>query len=707
MSPQSFAQRALALLDDDLCAGMLGDPAFTIDHGASMVADAGAARGRALVHALSDAASGDVRLAWLAAGMAEGAGDASEARRIAADALGRAGTGPDAADAAMAVAQLAVRHERYDDALDVLDAWCARDPEHEQLQALRALAHELAAESGAAHAARARFADRSLLLRLRSAVTAFVDADPELARWHEEEVASFLAEARETAGLGPFDRFGDRGCLRLDATDAPWADDGTEVAAAIAIVAAERAWLSGPDEPGDSDLDDGSDQSALLARFAAAPDTPADLADAARGWLRHVRYGLWQPVPAHRTGQDGESGEPLAGTWFTDLVTRRQVYAAVPPAYLDGLPRWSVLAGALAPIGGVWHCGAAMVVLEPSVADRAADIALETADAVAYALAREHGIRVPRPRRSSRSAARPHGVLAALADPMEPTQADLTAKVLGTSLANLVGMVERSQRQVPVLANTDGDRLELLRATFPAPDPLGVRVRLLDHPDFEGDDDLPGSEGSGDGGQLAPPLRWLGREMSAAEAASSLAAAQAEARRRGWGPVPEPEGPRRWLRGILQFHPGRIVVELNSRPRLEALSALLGAAGAGPPEVQWLGDPAVDIAPRGGRLRGGHADDPEAEEAWRAAWLDEPVPALEGVSPRVAADIPRRRVQLESLLRQFEHDADLAAMEGRRPLDVARLRAELGMTGGVLGDDEPGADPSAGDDDPEEVDGLT
>jgi hypothetical protein len=62
-------------------------------------------------------------------------------------------------------------------------------------------------------------------------------------------------------------------------------------------------------------------------------------------------------------------------------------------------------------------------------------------------------------------------------------------------------------------------------------------------------------------------------------------------------------------------------------------------------------------------------------EGWERAWLDEPVAALRGSTPRAAAgsaDWPR----LESLLRQFEYDADAA---GRPSQVIAWLREQLGL----------------------------
>jgi hypothetical protein len=246
-------------------------------------------------------------------------------------------------------------------------------------------------------------------------------------------------------------------------------------------------------------------------------------------------------------------------------------------------------------------------------------------------------------------------------------------------------MVEADARRPPVLTNTDGDPVEMLVARYPATDPAAVRRRLLAGPDFESDDD------EVHGGDVGAPVRWLGREMTATEAAGSLAQLRAEAAKKGWGPIEEPVGPRRWLRGVLRFEPSAVRVEVNSRRRFDDLTMRLRLVGAGEPIIERIADPAVDLPVRGGRPLGGRGGEPEAEAAWLEHWLDEPVPALGGATPRAAAADPKRRILLESLLRRFEFDADLAAAGGQRPRDVERLRASLGMhAGGVAG--TPGED---------------
>jgi hypothetical protein len=718
VSPEAFADRVCNLLTDDLVARMIADPDFGGNRGAEIGVLAGDVRGRALAVMLAERLSDEPRLVWFVANLAEAAGDLDLAERIIQGALGDL-EGGEAADASAYLGLMWLEAGRLGDSIELVDRACARSPEHDELQVLRArcltraamlariasgdaddstraLAAALGieapppAELEVASDALARFADRSLLYELRAAVESYVSSDPELVSWRDDFVGEFISEVRELGGLGPFDELGGDGEFRLSVPDSGVADllgAGPSIgggADALSALAAERAWLSGP-EPTD-DEEEQVDEDTVLGRFAADEAAPAQLADEARAWLRHVRYGLWQPsipAPGDRDVADWSSG----GVWVVDLITRRRMIAAIPPEQLMGLPRWSVLAGAMAPVGGIWRSGAVLLPLDPAEADQATEKFLETADSIIVALARERGIKGPRPRRRHHGRPRPHGVLAELADELEPAEADVTSKVVGAALTHLVGMMEGLRRRAPKLTNTDGDPIELIRATFPAFEPLTVRKRLVAQADFEGHEGAR-TDDEVEGGAIAPSLRWLGRDMTPTEAASSLAQFRAEARKRGWGPVAEPSGRKRWLRGTIRFEPGQIVVEVNSRRRLESVTAALVRAGAGEPDVEYVMTPEMDLAVPGGRLRGPASDEPEVEAAWRQSWLDEPLPALEGSTPRAAANQPRHRVLLEALLRQFEYDADVVAANGEHPMDVDALRAELGMLDGVLGLDD-------------------
>ncbi|HEU5389185.1 MAG TPA: hypothetical protein VFV73_25125 [Streptosporangiaceae bacterium] len=70
---------------------------------------------------------------------------------------------------------------------------------------------------------------------------------------------------------------------------------------------------------------------------------------------------------------------------------------------------------------------------------------------------------------------------------------------------------------------------------------------------------------------------------------------------------------------------------------------------------------------------------------WEKTWLDQPVAVLEFHSPRHAAARAAEgsmvaALRLESLLRQLEYQAGLAAARGERPIDTSWLRTELGLT---------------------------
>ncbi|MGH7255255.1 MAG: YecA family protein, partial [Nitrospirales bacterium] len=61
------------------------------------------------------------------------------------------------------------------------------------------------------------------------------------------------------------------------------------------------------------------------------------------------------------------------------------------------------------------------------------------------------------------------------------------------------------------------------------------------------------------------------------------------------------------------------------------------------------------------------------------AWVDEPVPALDNLTPRKAARDRRRRPKLIELLKQLENSEEHAAREGRKPYDFSWMWKELGL----------------------------
>jgi len=145
-------------------------------------------------------------------------------------------------------------------------------------------------------------------------------------------------------------------------------------------------------------------------------------------------------------------------------------------------------------------------------------------------------------------------------------------------------------------------------------------------------------------------------------------------------------GGRTWVRGTVSVEGDELVVSANSRARFARLQETVMSAVPGLEPVAERIIPAADaMARRGGGLPPpfGPVDSAEAAEALDAfirqeeeRWVDEPVPALEGLTPRQAAADPTRRKELLALLHEFDR---LPAPPGAATFDVARLRALLGL----------------------------
>ncbi|HWE57073.1 MAG TPA: hypothetical protein VG435_16305 [Acidimicrobiales bacterium] len=548
------------------------------------------------------------------------------------------------------------RQLRLGDALRDLRGFCARWPSSRVLMETRALLVAVASDPEApitedqrtlADIELAYIEDRTSFERFSEAVDTFIAGHPDLSRNQDWYLAEFLEEVAETAELGEF-------------------DEPDPIADGLVL---ERFWLSEVDlydDDVEDDLEPDPDgHRTVLGAFAADPDTDPELARAARDWFEHVEYGLWLGDWDHH--HDG-------ALWVTDIVTRRPIFAAFHPDQLAGLPRWSVLVGPIAPVAGVWRSGDAMLVLDPFLADEAAESVRFVTERVVIEMAKEQHVKPPRPSKQV-SRPRPHGVLSDLQEPMEEAEAAITAKVLSSYLARLVAMVEQDRHRAPNMRNTDGEPVEMITAFFPVEHPALLRRRLSAGADFE-------SQGDGDADDT---VSWMGREMTAEEAANSMAQFRAQAAQQGWGSIEESDTPRRWIRGILRFEPAGVRVEVNSRARLDAITLELKRLGAGDPVIESRLDPALDLPTSGARMSTGRSQGAEVDAAWMDEWITERIPALDGARPVDAARDPRRIVLLEQLLRQFEYDADVVAAAGHPPLDVSALRARLGLEEGLAG----------------------
>ena len=132
----------------------------------------------------------------------------------------------------------------------------------------------------------------------------------------------------------------------------------------------------------------------------------------------------------------------------------------------------------------------------------------------------------------------------------------------------------------------------------------------------------------------------------------------------------------------------RLAVQTNSERRMDRVLAAIADLD---PSMTVLDDvrrplrDTADVAELASTMPGSapsgvDRDDPavvaamdEAIRRYEAAWLDEPIPALDGYTPRQAADDPTRRGDLIALLDTFP------VLEGAVGMDAERLRAALGL----------------------------
>ena len=266
------------------------------------------------------------------------------------------------------------------------------------------------------------------------------------------------------------------------------------------------------------------------------------------------------------------------------------------------------------------------------------------------------------------------GVIVHFADAVSAEAARLAGMVTGSLLLGLAVEVHEHRVTPPAMTNTDGDPMCLIKARIAVRDPGGLARRLADHADFERDPDDP------------TRLVWLGRVIPENQRDAMLAEVHAQLDGAEFDGGELLSGvAQRWVRGQLQVRAGELVAEVNSRERLMRLVGLLGKLGESPSVIDETRlEPDQDMAwPTGPRVypRGAAP----AEEGWEKHWLDEPVPALHGRTPRQAAQ-SQDRVLLEAALREFEYEADILAADGKSGVDTAWLRQELDMSDDPIGD---------------------
>jgi hypothetical protein len=497
------------------------------------------------------------------------------------------------------------------------------------------------------HAAVGRFGDRSGLTALREAVAAYLPGSA-YGQAIDDEVAEYLSLAEDT-DWEPAER--------------------SALADLVAELGLVTAGADGADDPGPGQ---GEDTDNVLTAFAAGPSVPAELAASARAWRDHIHYGLWRI----------DDPDPAPGVWFTDIVSGATRYVEFPPAAAERLARWMVWAGAVVPVGGIWRSSGMGVPLSPAEADAAAEVVQASTEAIVGELAgkgkKGATRRAAQPMPFGR--AQPHGVLIDLSEPASPEVTRFIGMITAAVLARIAVEVHDHRVAPPALSNTDGDPMCLITARITVRDAgngggaagggEAIARRLAGHPDFDRDPGEPAR------------LSWLGLEMPEGQRAAMLAEVRAQLAASGQhaARLEEPSGPQRWVRGQIRIEGGGLVAEVNSRERLRRLLDLLDELGMTATVTdEKRVDPALDLAWQPGprAFAGGAAP---AAEGWEKCWLDEPVPALGGRTPRQAAR-SKDPARLEALLRQFEYEADLLAAEGKTGIDAAWLRQELDMAG--------------------------
>ena len=204
----------------------------------------------------------------------------------------------------------------------------------------------------------------------------------------------------------------------------------------------------------------------------------------------------------------------------------------------------------------------------------------------------------------------------------------------------------------PVLQNTEGESLVLCDATLRIAEPARLAQGLDD--DYDRDDDEP------DGA-----LAWFEHVVT--------------------------HGMER-IRANIELRGDELHVHANSEARFERVLATIGKLDPSATVLHETRDPAGDLravqqsAARSPAASAATVLDPTADPAiaaalaemtskYEAAWLDEPIPALAGHTPRDCAHDPTRRPDLIRLLDSFPQDTG-------RPgtMSPARLRAALGLS---------------------------
>ncbi len=451
-------------------------------------------------------------------------------------------------------------------ALDVLDAQLSANPSLERLQFARAdllrEVHERADATPAERRALDRFLDRTAFAELQTAVSRFVEGSEDRRRMFADGMLAWV----ETGAVSENEL--------NEWTERASADPMSRESARLRLMG-EWTWQMPLQDDG----------SALLQAFAADERQPEELRRRAEAWWVWATWGLWEVARP----------DEQPGTAMTDLITGVEVHADVPLPLVAGLPRWSVLLGYVAPVGGVWRSGADFEVASPI---EARELVHELVDR----LLANPDLFGKEGRPMAAWARRTHDELGPLwrPEPIESAEAHATLHFTTRMLApTLAGALRVMRGTVEVARSWSALELD---------DPDAAWRELEDQPGFEVDLDELVWVAPGEG---AGPRAFLTRDIDGDIMVDAEPEELAE------------------LRALLSAlgHPVHAVYEPDDDERPEPPVAL--------PDL-----PAAGIA------------------GWLAAWPDEPQEILGGFTPREAVRRHSAGPAVEMLIRYLEHDAD-------------------------------------------------
>ncbi|MBI3913384.1 MAG: SEC-C domain-containing protein [Chloroflexi bacterium] len=242
----------------------------------------------------------------------------------------------------------------------------------------------------------------------------------------------------------------------------------------------------------------------------------------------------------------------------------------------------------------------------------------------------------------------------------------------------IVDEIEPAMSQPPTLVTMEGDLTEFIAATFDVLDHTLVLAGLRGAEEF--------TEDTPEGAAEEQTFAWF-------ESGESLELLRAH------GPAFEhkepadaPEGGTRVL-AHLRLTREELRMEVTSRRRLEAGKELLAKRVGS--ALSHRGDEIKSVAEALAKLPETEPEEeepaeemPEQLEALQAQiaarihreWVDQKVPALDGLTPREAVKTVGGRVRVIRLLKEFEARESVRARAGEIAYDFAELRNALGLT---------------------------